>query len=224
MKKRTKLAAGAGAALAAAGAGGAIAATQLSPAEESAAIVEDAAKVLGVEPERLSDALRQAFENRIDEAVEEGRLGEEAAERMKQRLEAGDVPLLLPPLATRPGHLGHHGPKLFRFGLGTAADYLGVTDEELRDAMREGKTLAEVAAAEGKPVDGLVDALVAEQTERLDAAVEAGRLTQAQRDEMVAGLEERVRAMVETEPFRGMRGFGPRVRPGHEREAPRQDA
>lgn len=215
MRKRTKLAAGAGAALAAVGAGGAVAASQLSPSEESAAIVDDAAKQLGVSPERLSDALQGAFENRIDQAVEDGRLSEEAAKRMKERLEAGDVPLLLPPTFGR-----HHGPKLFRFALGTAAGYLDVTEEELREALRNGKTLAEVAEAEGKSVDGLVDALVAEQTERLNEAVEDGRLTDAQRDEIVAGLEERVQAMVEAEPFRGLRGFGRGLHPHRdEREA-----
>jgi hypothetical protein len=224
MRKRTKLAAGAGAALAVVGAGGAVAATQLSPTEESAAIVEDAAKQLGVTPERLSNALKQALENRIDRAVEDGRLSEQAAERMKERLAAGDVPLLMAPPLKGPGLFGHHGPKLFRFGLGTAAGYLGVTEEELRAAMRDGRTLAEIAEAEGKSVEGLVDALVAEQTERLDDAVEDGRLTDEQRDEIVAGLEARVQAMVETEPFRGMRGFGPRFRPHDERPARGDDA
>jgi hypothetical protein len=223
MRKRTKLAAGAGAALAVAGAGGAVAATQLSPSEESTAIVADAARQLGVTPERLGDALKQAYENRIDQAVEDGRLSAEAAERLKERLEADEVPLLLPP---RHG-LGHHGPRLFRFGLDTAADYLGVDEAELRESLHEGRTLAEVAGEEGKSVDGLVDALVAEQTERLDEAVADGRLTKAQRDEIVAGLEERVQAMVEAEPFRGL--HGPRGVPGfgfggHRHGAPPQDA
>jgi hypothetical protein len=214
MRKRTKLVIGAGAALAVAGAGGAVAATQLSPSEESAAIVEDAARELGVSPERLSGALKQAFENRIDQAVEDGTLSAEAAERLKERLEAGDVPLLGAPLLKGLGPFGHHGPKLLRFGLDAAADYLGVTEDELREAMRDGKTLAEVAKAEGKSVDGLVDALVAEQTQRLGDAVEDGRLTDEQRDAIVAGLEERVRAMVEAEPFRGPRGLGRGFGPG----------
>jgi hypothetical protein len=227
MRKRTKLAVGAGAALAVAGAGGAVAATQLSPSEESTAIVEDAAKQLGVEPERLSDALRQAFENRIDEAVEDGTLSREAADRLKERLEAGDVPLVGGPLL-RPGVKGHgFGPRLghaLRFGLGAAADYLDLTAAELREALREGKSLADVARNEGKSVDGLVDALVAEQTERFDQAVEEGRLTDAQRDEIVSGLRERIERMVEAEPLRGHHGprpgFGPGFGPQDRAEEP----
>ena len=109
MKKRTKLAAGAGAALAVVGAGGAVAADRLTPKEESKAVVEDAAKQLGVDPAKLTDALQKALENRIDEAVKAGRLTEEQGEAMKQRIEAGDFPLFggarLRPPRLRPARL-----------------------------------------------------------------------------------------------------------------------
>jgi Rad3-related DNA helicase len=226
MRKRTKLAAGTGAALAVVGAGGAVAATQLSPAEESTAIVADAAKQLGVDPERLGDALRQAFENRIDKAVEDGTLTEEQAKAMKQRLEDGEVPLFAPPLLGR-----HHrlGPGTHGFhDLEAAAAYLGLSEAELREALRDGKTLADVAEDEGKSVDGLVDALVEATTAKLDAAVADGRLTKERRDEIVARLEERTRAFVERArplpPDRDGFGFrfrGPGFGPGpHEHEPP----
>ncbi len=225
MRKRTKLAAGAGAALAAAGAGGAVAATQVSPSEESAAIVEDAAKQLGVTPAKLDAALRQAFENRIDQAVEEGTLTQEQADGMKARLENGDVPLLRAPF------LGDHrqrglGPRHGVRDLDAVQAYVGVTEAELREALGEGKTLAEIAKAEGKSVAGLVDAIVAATTKKLDEAVTAGRLTKVQRDEIVSGLEARTRAFVERarparpegRGFRGRRG-GPWLAPPDERPA-----
>lgn len=56
MNRKTKLAVSAGAALAAVGAGGAIAATKLAPAESSKAVVDDAAKQLGIEPQKLKQA------------------------------------------------------------------------------------------------------------------------------------------------------------------------
>jgi lipoate-protein ligase A len=219
VKKRTKFAAGAGAALAAVGAGAAVGATQKSPSEESAAIVDDAAKQLGVTPEKLSGALRQAFENHIDQAVEDGRLSEETAERLKEGLEAGELPLVgAPVLKGR----GPHGHRLLRFGLQTAATYLGVTEAELREALRDGKSLADVAEAEGKSVDGLVDALVKEQTARLDEGVEDGRLTKAKRDEILEELRERVERMVQAEPMRALRG--PHFGPGHRMEPAPGDA
>ena len=39
-----------------------------SPSEESKAVIDDAASQLGVEPSELSDALKQALKNRVDEA------------------------------------------------------------------------------------------------------------------------------------------------------------
>ena len=67
-----KVIAGAAAALAVGGAGAGVAATKMttsSPSEESKAIVNDAAKSLGVEPSKLSAALMKAYEDRIDAAV-----------------------------------------------------------------------------------------------------------------------------------------------------------
>ena len=210
MKKRTKLAAGAGVALAVVGASGAVAATALSPSEESQAVVEDAAKQLGVDPAKLGDALKQALENRIDAAVEAGRLSEEQGKAMKQRIESGDFPLLGPAFGHR--GFGHGGPghRGFR-DLDAAATFLGVAEDALRELLRDGDTLADVAKVEGKSVDGLVAAIVAATTKRLDDSVSAGRITKAQRDEIVSGLKERTAQIVNgTFPaFRGQGGHGP---------------
>src|SRR5689334_16212497 len=84
-------------------------------------------------------------------------------------INAGGIPFLF-------GGFGHRGP-FGGFGLfEDAATYLGVTEAQLRTDIDAGKTLADVAKARGKSVSGLVDALVAAQKQRLDAAVAAGRL------------------------------------------------
>ena len=95
-----KVFAGAAAALAVGGAGAGVAATKLttnSPSEESKAIVNDAAKSLGVEPSKLSAALKKAYEDRIDAAVADGRLTKQQGAELKQRIESGDFPLVGPP-------------------------------------------------------------------------------------------------------------------------------
>ena len=203
MDNRRKLAVGA-AAMAAVAGGGAIAANAATPEEESESLLDDVAEELGVEPARLSDALTQAYENRLDEAVQSGELTQAEADELRDRLEAGDVPLL----RGLHGPRGQHGGLHLHAGLDAAATYLGVAEAELRESLGDGDTLAEVARAEGKSVDGLVDALVAEAREGLDAAVESGRITSAQRDELAADLDERITAFVNGErpAFRG--GFG----------------
>ncbi len=178
------------------GAAGAVAASRmLSPSEESKAVIDDAAAQLGVEPSALSDALKRALENRIDAAVEDGRLSEEQAGRLKDRLESSDYPLLFggPGRGHGPGGGGHRGDLGV---LEAAASYLGLTEAELREELRD-KTLADVAKESGKTASGLVDALVAAQTKRIDAAVDEGKLTDEQAGRLKAGLQERMQALVE---------------------------
>jgi hypothetical protein len=84
-------------------------------------------------------------------------------------------------------------------GLDAAADYLGLTEQELLEALRDGKTLAEIAEDEGKPVAGLIDAMVAASEEQIDEAVEDGRLDEDQAAELKEDLEEMIRDLVEGE-------------------------
>src|SRR6478609_8158764 len=172
---KPKVIAGAVAGLAVAGGGAAVAANQLgSPKQESQAVLNDAAKQLGVQPSALSAALKKALENRVDDAVAAGRLTKAQGDELKQRIESGDMPLFGGP-GLGPG-FHHHGPF---GGLDAAATYLGLTDAQLRTQLESGKSLADVAKAQGKTVDGLVQAMVDAAKKKLDAAVAAGRLTQS---------------------------------------------
>lgn len=190
---KPKVIAGTVAGLAVAGGGAAYAETQLSsPRQENQAVLNDAAKQLGVEPSALNAALKQALENRVDEAVAAGRLTKAQGNELKQRIESGDVPLFGGPgLGPRSiHHAGAFG------GLDAAASYLGLTDAQLRTQLESGKSLADVAKAQGKTVDGLVQALVDAAKKKIDAAVTAGRLTQSQADAIVADLKSRVTGFV----------------------------
>jgi polyhydroxyalkanoate synthesis regulator phasin len=202
---RRKLAAGAVAGLALAGGGAAIAATQLgSPSTESQAIINDAAEQLGIEPSKLSDALKSALKNRVDAAVADGRLTKEQGETLKQRIDADDFPVIFA------GPRGFHGAHGFGVKLDTAASYLGITQAELRTQLESGQTLAEVAKDRGKSVDGLVDALYDAAKTKLDDAVAAGRLTKEQEEQILSDLRQRITDLVNGEhpgPFG--KGFGP---------------
>lgn len=205
MRHIQKIAIGAAALTATVAAGGAIAATQLSPRQETQAVVNDVAKQLGVQPSELTAALKQALVNRVDAAVAAGRLTDEQGAELKARIRAGDVPLLGfggPGF----GHRAHH-----HFGhLNAAASYLGTTEANLTAALEDGKTLAQLARDRGKSVDGLVAALVDAAKADLAAAVESGRLTDAQRDAIVSGLKARITRLVNGQgPPPGFRRFGP---------------
>jgi hypothetical protein len=183
---KRKVIAGGVAAAAIAGAGGAIAADRIgSPKEESQAIVNDAAKQLGVTPSALSAALKKAIENRIDAAVAAGEITKAQGDELKSRIESGDFPLFGFP------HRGF-GHGVFFGKLDAAASYLGITEAQLRSELDGGKTLAQVAKDHGKSVDGLVEALVAQLKQRLDADVAAGRITKTQEDQFLAEAKQRI--------------------------------
>ena len=73
-----------------------------------------------------------------------------------------------------------------------ATTYLGLTRDEVRTKIEAGSSLAQIATAQGKTVDGLKQAIIAGTKERLDAAVADGKLTTAQAKTMLERLTERI--------------------------------
>jgi polyhydroxyalkanoate synthesis regulator phasin len=223
MAMRRKVIAGAAAALAVGGAGAGVAATKLgdSRSAESQAIVNDAAKSLGVEPSKLEAALKKAFEDRIDAAVAAGRLSKEQGQELKKRIEAGDFPLFGPP-AFGPGF---GMPHAFFHGLDAAASYLGLTEEQLESRLESGKTLAQIARDEDKSVDGLKAAMLKDAKEKLDALVKDGKVTKADERKVLQDLEQRIDGLVNGQlrlRFREHRGFG--FRHDFDRDGPPADS
>ncbi|HZV75969.1 MAG TPA: hypothetical protein VFF79_19845 [Conexibacter sp.] len=212
-RKRT-VAIGAVAALAAAGGGVAYGAAAGNG--RSDALVNDAAQRLKVSPGQLRSALEGAFGDQLDQAVKSGKLTQQQADRMKQEIRDRGLPLGGPLGGPGGRHGGFGGPMghdggPFGVGLDAAATYLGLTRAALARQLMNGKTLADVAKAEGKSVDGLKQALVDAAKTRLDRAVADGKLTASQRDEILRRLQERVGAIVNgTGPGRhdGPGGFG----------------
>jgi hypothetical protein len=189
LNRKTKIVIGAAALLSAAGAGAAVAATQdSSPSSESKAVIDDAAKQLGIPSSKLSDALKEALSARVDAAVEAGRVTKAEGDALKARIQSNDFPLFGGP------HRG--GQHEFLGRLDSAVAYIGITEAQLRTQLESGKSLAQVAQAHGKSVDGLIGALFAAAKEKLDKAVSAGRLTKAQETEMLGALKDRITSSV----------------------------
>jgi hypothetical protein len=191
---KRKVVAGTVAALAVGGAGAGIAATQLrsSPREESQAIINDAAKQLGVQPDQLSSALKKAIENRIDAAVADGQITKAQGEELKQRIESNSFPLFGPlPLGFGRHFEFHHFP-----ALDAAASYLGLTESQLDSKLSSGKTLAEVAKDQRKSVDGLVAAMKADLKQKLDRAVSRGDITKAEEEQILKDADRRITDLV----------------------------
>jgi len=100
-------------------------------------------------------------------------------------------------------HHGQRGPQ----GAGEIAEILGLEGSEMREALRNGSSIAELAEAQGVDTADIVDAIVAQNEERLAAAVENGRIDDAQAAEMLTQAAERAEGLVNGEiEFGGRRG------------------
>ena len=202
LNRKTKIVVGAAALLSAAGVGAAVAASKdSSPSSESKAVIDDAAKQLGISSSKLSDALKKALNDRVDAAVAAGRITKAEGDALKQRIASSDFPLVGGPQRGF-GHFGFGG-------LEAAAGYIGITEAQLRTELEGGKSLAQVATAHGKSVDGLVNTLFADAKSKLDDAVSAGRLTTSQETEMLNGLKDRITNKVNSTGMDEPHLFGP---------------
>lgn len=169
--------------------GGALAAKGDGTKEQNReALLNDVAKRLGIDAAKLEAAFEAAAIARVDAALAAGEINEKKAARAKERIRAGKGPLLAGKRhhprglgfgARGRGHgppLLMHGPRKFRGPLAPAARYLGLTRQELLAELRDGDSLADVARAKGKSVDGLkqaiLSALTADLKEHVDALVD----------------------------------------------------
>lgn len=143
-----------------------------------------------------SDDRSQRWRGVLDPLVEDGTLTEAQADTVADHL-----------ATTLPGHRGHflgRGPGLASFE--AAADIIGIENAELREALADGATLAQVAEDNGVDIENLVDGLVAALSERVDELVADGRITEDQAAEIKENAPERIENFVNAE-VRVRRGF-----------------
>jgi hypothetical protein len=185
-------------------AGSAIAAGNTS---SPTSFMQSLAKHLGISTEKLQDATKAAAIDQIDAALADGKITKEQADAAKERIQSGDAPLLFfeprfrdggpgLPFDRGPGFGFHHFGELGE----AAANYLGLTEAQLHEQLRAGKSLAQIAKDKGKSADGLKKALHDAVKEDLDAAVKAGRITQAQADEALDRFDERADDLINRTP------------------------
>jgi hypothetical protein len=199
-----------GLALTAAG-GVAIAGAQSGSASPTA-FLDAVAKHLGISSEELKDATKAAAIDQVDAALQEGKITEEQAEELKERIESDDfVPFFGPRFGFPSRFHGAGGFHLHAPGdqLSAAAEYLGLSVGELRERLRDGQSLADVAKAQDKSVDGLKQAMLDSVKKKLDEAVSEEDLTQAQVDEIFERIESHIDDVINgsIEEWRGRGGF-----------------
>lgn len=175
-------------------------------ASQTAAVVEpnEDQPVAGSEGERPDPTER--LQEVLQPLVDDGTITQAQADAVIEALQAAN-PKGGP---GGPGRQGGRGP-----GFAVVAETLGLTEEEVRQAVIDGQTLAELAAANGSSAEELVDALLADIKSHMDEKVAAGDLTQEEADAKYAEAQERTAEFVNnTKPPMGPGGPGGQHGPG----------
>jgi hypothetical protein len=212
------IAIGAAALVVAGGGGAAVAATGSGSSPND--FLDSVARHLGISRQKLDDATKAAAIDQVDAQLKAGQITQAQADELKKRIQDGDIP----PLAGLRGRglgFGLGGPggpgPLLKTGisdsLAAAAKYLGLSESDLRDKLSDGQSLADVAKAQGKDVDGLEQAILAAAKSDLDKAVSDKKLTQSQADDVYNRLKDNIDDMVNGQLRFHVRGphlgFGP---------------
>lgn len=182
---------------------------------------EDLAAELGITTEELAQAIKNVQLADVDEALANGDIPEEMAERLRERIEESDglIPFLPLPGFVH-GHGGRGGPGLFdgfprapfafHLPLEAAAEFLDITEDELRDELNEGSTLAETAVAHGSTREALKAHLVEAANARIEEKVVDGDIDEADAEALRAEAEEHIESLLDaTITLRGEFRGGP---------------
>lgn len=144
----------------------------------------------GVTVEQLTADFKAKLVAKIDAAEQAGKLtAEQAAAKRTAVAEATGCKALGKKVRKARGK----AKRAFVGQFAAAVAYLELSRDELKAELAKGTTLAQLATAKGKSVDGLKTAMLAKAKERLAQAVTAGKIS----EERSAKILERLEAWVD---------------------------
>lgn len=149
---------------------------------------------LGVSEDKVTEAMESTKKQMIDEAVEQGKLTQEQADKMKSNKAFG-----FPGLGFQRGEVGK-GPGS---NLDALANVLGITTEELNTEFQSGKKIEDIVTEHGLTMDQFNQKMLELRKEEISKSVSEGKITQEQAYKMMQNMGERHH----NKNFPGLRSF-----------------
>lgn len=159
----------------------------------------------GVAVQTVIDAQVSEIKQKLNEQLTAGEITQEqldtrlaeAVDRVTKQVN-GELPVR-----------GEGGGKGWGGNIDAIAEALGLTADELKAEIEEGKTIAAIATEKGVNVQTVIDAWVSESKEKLNEQLAAWEITQEQYDTKLAAAVDHATKHVNGElPMRGMGGPG----------------
>lgn len=170
--------------------------TDVLEALRNAQTLAQIAEAGGSDADAVIDAFATRSRDRLDQAVERGRLTTEKAEQMHADMLARATTLMNDatlgerlqttprPERARPSDAMEKTPG-FGALVQATGEVTGLSVADIRVRLRDGETLSQIAEASGSDANTVIDAAVVKMQERQQRAITAGRLTQAEADTMI---------------------------------------
>ena len=130
------------------------------------------AQLLGVDNQKLTTALSQASNEKIDQMVKDGKITQIEADKMKQNVVKGEYQI--------DGQ--HKGPGRDRVELNDLTTYLGMNKTDLINEFKSGKKLTDIALEKNKNINDIKTYLLNSMNTRVQQEVKDGKITQVQAD------------------------------------------
>jgi hypothetical protein len=161
---------------------------QLSNELRGGASLADVANAHGKSVDGLEQALVGAVKSELDKSVAAGDMTAEQEQQMLSELRSH-----IDDFVARKGGAPFPPPKPpLGDPIAAAADYLGLSVDELGQELQDGKSLADVATAQGKSVNGLEHAVIDAAKSDLDKSVAAGDITADREQQILSQLTSQI--------------------------------
>ena len=185
--------------------------------ERASALLDAAAKALGLTTEQLSDKLSDGKTTIADVSKQQNVDVDKVIAAMADADRARITDIVnkpWPKFGPGPGFGRHAGMGKLGAGLESAAKALGISTADLKTELEKGQTLAQIAKSKNVDVNKVIDALVSDAQSKIDGAVKDGHLTQDQATKLKSDLKAHITDLVNNAPPSGERhfeggGFGP---------------
>jgi len=157
--------------------------------------VEKLAAALGVDSPTLQAKVKDAEKSTVDQAVANGDLAQNKADQLKTAIDNGKDGFLGGFDKLRGTRPGVGAAEKMKGQIGNVADKaiagkLGLAPGALKQQLRNGKSLDDLAKAKGLTVQDLYNAAADAVKARLDVMVKNGNLAQGRADEIVKAVRE----------------------------------
>jgi polyhydroxyalkanoate synthesis regulator phasin len=139
---------------------------------------------LGVSQDKVTEALETTKKQMLDEAVQQGRLTQEQADKIAANKDLGFGGLGF-------GHSRDHNFMGKGRNLDSIANVLGITADQLKTDFESGKKIQDIVTEHGMTMDQFNQKMMELKKDAISKAVTDGKLTQEQANKFMEKMEQR---------------------------------